>query len=159
MAFCWLGHELADSCEFPGSTMSRKFERDGPDRSLDVDSLAQRAQAGFVNSLAERWMSVDGTAEVLQPGAHLKRQSEGARQFGYADADRGDAENQVIVGTRCNAHEAILTAQCQSAAVGCQWKHLDVHVVGGSARSLGRKAGGDNLRIGEADGRDRYGIE
>src|SRR5580692_10624842 len=37
----------------------------------DVQGLAQRPQAGFVEGLAERRVGVDGAADVFQPRAHL----------------------------------------------------------------------------------------
>ena len=40
-------------------------------QSLDVKRLAQRAQARFVEGLAEGRMGVDRAADILEPRAHL----------------------------------------------------------------------------------------
>ena len=64
----------------------------GP-RPSDVQRLAQRAQAGFVEGLAQRRMGVDGAADIFQPRAHLEREAEGGGEFRHAGADGGDAED------------------------------------------------------------------
>src|SRR5271170_7881489 len=53
----------------------------------DMQSLAQRTQAGFVEGLAQGRMGVDRAGDVFQPRAHLKGEAEGGGKLRYAGAD------------------------------------------------------------------------
>ena len=70
-----------------------------------------------------------------------------------------DAEHQVVVGARRHAHEAVLGRQRQRPAVGLEGELRGQHLAAGLARLLGRQAGGDDLGIGEAHGRDHRAVE
>src|ERR1700745_2105129 len=66
--------------------------------ALDVECLAQGPQACFVEGLAQGRVGVDLGADVFEPRSHLECQAECAGEFGHTRADRGNAENHVIVG-------------------------------------------------------------
>ncbi len=96
-----------------------------------MDRVAQRAQRGFVEGLAQRRVDVDRAGDVFQHRAHLQRQRKFARQFGDMRADRLDAEHAVIVLARDHAHEAAIVARVhgERAAVGGEGEHRGDDVV------------------------------
>src|SRR3954447_14966850 len=125
----------------------------------EMESFAQSYEARLVKGLAERRGRVDRACDVLQPGAHFEREPKGGRKFRNARAHGLDAEHQMVVGAGRHADEAVLRLQRHRAAVRLEGETADTDRVAGRPGLVRREPDGDDLRIREADSRDRGLVE
>ena len=65
--------------------------------------------------------------------------------------DSLDAEHDMIVGARDDAHEALVVLQRHGAAVGAERKMADANFAMRGPGRVGREPDGDDLGIGEAN--------
>ena len=77
-----------------------------------------------------------------------------ADKFRHALPDRLDAEHQMVVGARDDAHETVLAEHRHGAAVGGKGNSADLDLAAERPRLFRRQPGCDHFRIGEADGRE-----
>src|SRR5665213_1467506 len=128
-------------------------------------SNMQPAAQGQKRRLAERFaqgrVDVDGAGDVLEQGAHRQRMRELAGELGDAAPDRLDAEHALVAPARDDADKPAIVAgfEGQRAAAGRQWKPRRRRVLPRRLRRVGREAGADDLRFGEAHRGDRGRIE
>ena len=66
-------------------------------------------------------------------------------------ADGLDAEHDMVVGARDDAHEAFVVLQRHGAAIGAEGKMADANFAMRGLGGVGREPHRDDLRIGEAD--------
>ena len=125
----------------------------------DMESFTQSLEARLVKSLAKRRVCVDRACDVLQPGAHFERKAESGRKFRNARAHGVDAKHEVVVGAGGDAHKAVLSPQGHGAAIGLEREQAGADLEAGHLGFVRGEPDGDDLRIREADGRDRDFVE
>lgn len=97
-------------------------------------------------------MGVNCPGDVFQSRAHPDRQNEGRGEFTDVGANRLQAENKVVVRARDDADKTFVVLERRRAAVGRERKARDLRRHARPRGLIGRKADGDNLRVGVADG-------
>ena len=112
-----------------------------------------------MEGFAQRRVGVDGERDVLEPRAHFERKRKGGRELRDAGADGMDAEHDMVVGARDDAHEALVVLQRHGPAVGAERKMADADLAMRGLGGVGREPHGDDLRVGEADRRNGDAIE
>ena len=128
-------------------------------RQMCIASPSARRLASWKASPSVGWAWMV-PRDVFQPRAHLQREAEGGRQFRHACADGLDAEHEVIVGARRRRARSRPRRRSVRARPLAGRETCPTCTSWPAARGgVGREADGDDLRIGEADGGNRDGIE
>lgn len=98
--------------------------------------MSKGEEGSFPDTFAERRVDMNRRRDVLEPRAHLQRQREPRRKLGYALADGLQAEHEMIVRPRDDAHEAILCLERHGAAIGGEGEAGGLDRVAGGARCV-----------------------
>src|SRR5215471_16493683 len=128
--------------------------RSGNPIGLGVQRTAEGLQAGLVECLAACGMCMNGRSNILQARTHFERQSKCSGQLRHTLADGLEPEKYAIVLPGQDANEAIAAFGCKRPAVGPERELGDDGVGPRSFDLLRSLTNGDDLRIGEANGRN-----
>ncbi len=91
-----------------------------------MQRVTERLERGLLEPLALRRVRMDRAGDILKPRAHFQRKAECGGEFGYAVADRLDAEDEMVVGARNSSHEPVLTEHRHGATIGRERKLPDL---------------------------------
>src|SRR5580658_8672407 len=91
----------------------------------NMQRMPQPSKRRLMEGFAHGWMGVDGPRDVLEARAHLKRERKGCREFRHAGADGVNAEHDMVVGARDDAHEALVVLQRHCPPIGAERKEAD----------------------------------